>query len=187
MPMRLDRKEPAAGRAVARPWWILGLVVCLGYLGVEASLLDFDLGLPLDDGWIHLQFAHNLFLGNGLSYNPGELVVASTAPLWTALLSMLFWLPGSVVLWAKVLGVGLHLLSIAAVQRLGRELGLTAGLADLAAVLYLATSWMVWSALSAMEVPLFVLLSLWAVICHLRERRQSGRAGPLGRLAGGTQ
>jgi hypothetical protein len=35
----------------------------------------------------------------------------------------------------------------------------------------LTTSWLVWSALSGMEVPLFIFLSLWGLLLHIRERR----------------
>ena len=65
------------------PLWLLAaaLLVCLGYLAAEAYLLSSDLGFPLDDSWIHLQFARNLAHGRGLSLNPGELVTGSTAPL----------------------------------------------------------------------------------------------------------
>jgi hypothetical protein len=152
--------------------WLLpaALLACLGYLAAEARLPSGDLGFPLDDSWIHLQFARNLAAGRGLAYNPGELVTGSTAPLWTALLALLFHLPGSVVVWSKLLGVALHLAGVAATWRLARELGLGRGLASLAAVLTLATSWLVWSALSGMEVPLFVALSLSGMILHLRER-----------------
>lgn len=149
---------------------VLGLLVCLAYLRAEVWLLHGELGFPLDDSWIHLQFARNLAEGHGLSYNPGELITGSTAPLWTALLALLFFLPGSVVAWAKALGVLLYLASIDASFRLGRELGLAPGFAFFAALLVLATSWMPWSALSGMEIPLFMLLSLWGMILHLRER-----------------
>lgn len=159
------------------PAWLplVALLPCLGYFAVEAYLLSFDLGFPLDDSWIHLQFARNLAQGRGLSYNPGELVTGSTAPLWTALLSLLFLLPGSVVVWAKLLGVAFHLAGVDAAWRLGRELGLSRGLATLAAGLTLCTSWLVWSALSGMEIPLFVTLSLWGMILHLRERADPER------------
>src|SRR5207302_940720 len=43
-------------------------------------------GFPLDDSWIHLQFARNLAEGAGFAYNPGVPVAGSTAPLWTLLL-----------------------------------------------------------------------------------------------------
>ncbi len=152
-----------------------GLVACLRYLFAEIGRLRGELGLPLDDGWIHLQFARNLARGSGLSYNPGELVTGSTAPIWTALLALLSALPGDVILWVKVLGILLYLGGIDATWRLARELGLGQGLAALAAGLSLATSWLVWSALSGMEIPLFVFLSLWGMILHLRERDRRDR------------
>jgi len=154
---------------------LAGLVACLRYLFAEVARLKGGLGFPLDDSWIHLQFARNLAAGAGLSYNPGELVTGSTAPLWTALLAALFPLPGSVIVWTKLLGVVLYLAGIDATWRLARELGLGRGLAALAAGLTLSTSWLVWAALSGMEIPLFVLLSLWGMILHLRERASPER------------
>jgi hypothetical protein len=151
------------------------LLVCLGYFAVEVWLLSGDIGFPLDDSWIHLQFARNLVAGEGLAYNPGQLVTGSTAPLWTALLALLLYLPGNVIVWAKLLGVAFHLASVAAVWRLSRELGLGRGLASLATGLTLATSWLVWSALSGMEIPLFVFLSLSGMVLHLRERENPDR------------
>ncbi|MBW8876461.1 MAG: hypothetical protein JF614_15955 [Acidobacteria bacterium] len=163
---------------------LAGAVVCLRYLLAEIARLKGGLGFPLDDSWIHLQFARNLARGRGLSYNPGHLVTGSTAPLWTALLSLLFLFPGSVIAWTKALGIALHLAGIDATRRLSRELGLSPGLAALAAGLTLATSWLVWSALSGMEIPLFILLSLWGMILHLRERRERAAPGRLPLSAG---
>ncbi|HEV2852559.1 MAG TPA: hypothetical protein VHC97_07120 [Thermoanaerobaculia bacterium] len=165
---------PATGTGRSFPFrpllLLAGLTACLRHLLGEIGRLRGGLGFPLDDSWIHLQFARNLANGFGLSYNPGEPVTGSTAPLWTALLSLLFPLPGGVVLWTKLLSIGLYLAGIDATWRLARELGLPRGLSALAAGLTLATSWLVWSALSGMEIPLFVLLSLWGMILHLRER-----------------
>ncbi|HEY3567346.1 MAG TPA: hypothetical protein VGP73_05370 [Thermoanaerobaculia bacterium] len=154
---------------------LAGLVICLRWLLAEIARLKGGLGFPLDDSWIHLQFARNLAHGAGLSYNPGEFVTGSTAPLWTALLAVLFLLPGSVLFWTKLLGVLLYLAGIDATWRLSRELDLGEGLSALASALTLATSWLVWSALSGMEIPLFILLSLWGMILHLRERADPER------------
>lgn len=177
-PSENPRETPRPSRP--RVWLALAaLLSCLVYLAAEAYLLSFDLGFPLDDSWIHLQFARNLVAGNGLSYNPGELVTGSTSPLWTALLSLLFYLPGDLVVWTKLLGIALHVAAVDAAWRLGRELGLGRGLAALAAALTLGTSWMVWSALSGMEIPLFVFLSLQGMILHLRERRDAEHRPPL--------
>ncbi|HWM90415.1 MAG TPA: hypothetical protein VN493_06575 [Thermoanaerobaculia bacterium] len=157
------------------PRWLIpaAIAACLVYLGAELFLVG-GLGFPLDDSWIHLQFARNLAAGSGLSYNPGELVTGSTAPLWTALLSLLFLLPGSILAWTKLLGIAFHAAGVAVTWRLARELGLGRGLAGLAAVLTLTTSWLVWSALSGMEVPLFIFLSLWGILLHIRERERPG-------------
>jgi hypothetical protein len=159
------------------PRWLLaaGLLFCLLYLGAEATVLSGDFGFPLDDSWIHLQFAKNLAHGHGLSYNPGERVTGSTAPLWTALLALLFYLPGNVVLWTKALGLALHLAGLSAIWRLSRELDLSEAGASVATGFAAATSWLVWSALSGMEVPLFVLLSVGGMVLHLRERREPSR------------
>jgi hypothetical protein len=168
--------EPAP-RAAGRTSWLLlaaGLLACLGYLAGEIYARS-GLGFPLDDSFIHLQFARNLAAGRGLSYNPGEVVTGSTAPLWTALLAPLFFLPGNVFFWVKVLGMALYLAGVDATRRLATELGLSSGLATLAGALTFATGPLVWSALSGMEIPLFILLSLWGTILHLRERADPER------------
>ncbi len=168
--------DPASPGRAGAPWWLLaaGAASCLGYLLVERHVFGGG-GFPLDDSWIHLAFARNLAAGHGLSLNPGELITGSTAPLWTALLSVLLLLPGSAALWVKLLGIGLYLAGIDATYRLARQLEIPRGLSTLATGLSLATGWLIWSALSGLEIPLFVALSLWGVLLHLRERPVSGR------------
>ncbi len=153
----------------------IGIGCCLLYLLVELYLLSGRLGFPLDDSWIHMVFARNLAAGEGLSFNPGELVPGSTAPLWTALLSVLFWMPGNPVVWTQMLGAALYLSGGLLTHSLAVELGLDRGLAWMAASLTLATSWLVWSALSGLEIPLFVVLSLAGILFHIRERRDPSR------------
>lgn len=160
------------------PWPLLLIVSLLSglpYLAAEVYLLDGGWGFPLDDSWIHLQFARNLAAGEGLSYNASELVSGSTAPLWTALLSLLFLLPGPVLAWAKVLGLAAHFAAVLGVYGLGRELRLGRSFAILAACLTAGTSWLVWSAGAAMEVGLFCALSSFGMVLHLRERRDRKR------------
>ena len=168
----------ASGAGDRRIWLgslIFGLAACLYYLVVEIYLLGGELGFPLDDSWIHLQFARNLFAGNGLSFNPGVLVPGSTAPLWTALLSLIFFLPGNPLFWTKLFGVVLYLLGGMVTYSLSREMGLGHWSANLAAAVTLATSWLVWSALSGLEISLFVVLSLAGILFHIKERRDPVR------------
>ncbi len=156
----------------SRVWLIfaLGLVVCAGYLMVELGVLSGRLGFPLDDSWIHLQFARNLASGEGLSYNPGVLVTGSTAPLWTALLSIFYLIPGDPLVWTKLTGIVLYLLGGWVTYRLAAELDLPKPMRLFASALTLLTSWLVWSALSGLEIPLFVVLSIAGICLHIRER-----------------
>ena len=164
------------GRSTALLLPLLALLAVAGYAAAERALVPSAPGFPLDDAWIHLQFARSLAHGDGLAYNPGEPVAGSTAPLWTALLALAVLLPGSPVVWAKVMGALLHAAGVDAARRLGLELGLSPPFAALAAVLVLSTHWLVWSSLSGMEILLFVALGLWGMILHLRERRDPARA-----------
>jgi hypothetical protein len=66
---------------------LLTLAALVYYLQTELAYTDGRLGAPLDDAWIHFQFARNLSQGHGFSYNPGEPQPGSTAPLWTVLLA----------------------------------------------------------------------------------------------------
>jgi hypothetical protein len=136
-------------------------------------------GFPLDDSWIHLQFARNLASGHGFAYNPDIPVAGSTAPLWTLLLAGLFKIGGAYPAWAKLAGVAAALGAawlarwLALVWTGDAVLGLTAGL---------ATAWsapVVWGALSGMEVTLAALLVTATLAAHA-----SGRVAVSAALAG---
>src|SRR5436305_696226 len=162
--------EPAP-RAAGTSWLLLaaGLLVSLGYLAAEIHTRG--LGFPLDDSFIHLQFAKNLAAGRSLSYNPGEIVTGSTAPLWTALLALLWYLPGSIYLWTKLAGIALAAADADATRRLAQELDLAPPLDLLAGLLAALSGPLAWAAVSGMEVPLFVRLSLGGMMLAARERR----------------
>jgi hypothetical protein len=149
-------------------------LVLLGYLGTELFLLG-RLGFPLDDSWIHLQFARHLAAGHGLVYTGAERVTGSTAPLWTAILAAVLLFPGSALVWVKLAGAALSVAGVALTWRLERELGVGRGLAGLAAAWAITCYWLAWSALSGMEVPLFIALSLAGMVLVIRERRDPSR------------
>ena len=151
---------------------LLALLPPLLFLAAEAYLFDGDWQLPLDDSFIHLVFARSLAQGEGLAFNPGEPVAGTTAPLWTALLGLLAGLPGSIFLWTKFAGIAAQTGSVFLVYVLARRLDLSPRRAAVAAGLVAMSDWLVWSALSGMEVNLFVLLMLAGFARHLRERAE---------------
>jgi hypothetical protein len=166
---------PRALRALL-PLAATAALACAAFFLVELYALDGRLGFPLDDSWIHLAFARNLAAGHGLGIHPGELVAGSTGPLWTALSAVGVALPVPDLLWMQLLGAVFHIGGVLLTWLLARRLGLSGGLALLAAGLVAATGWLAWSALSGMEVPLFVLLTLAGLVLHLGERAYPGRA-----------
>ena len=170
---RLSWSGPLAAALLA-----LALLCCGLYVSREQALSLEGMGFPLDDSWIHLQFARNLAEGNGLSFRQGRLVSGSTAPLWTAILAFAFLLPGSPILWVKLFGVALFVGGAVATYSLCRALDVGRRWSLLAVVLYLLTDSLVWSALSGMEIGLFVVLSIGGVTLHLRERQERNSSSP---------
>ncbi len=166
--------DATAGRG-SWPWMVaaalIAAVVCLWYATHEVRLTGAVTGFPLDDSYIHLQFARNLAFGRGLSYQGARWIGGSTAPLWTGLLSLAFLVPAPLFA-VKLLGVAAFAGTTPAMFVLARRYDLAPGLAFLGALLLGLCDALVWSALSAMEVPLFVLLSTWGLVLHDRERRE---------------
>src|SRR5579885_2411934 len=81
------------------------------------ALVNHTLGFPLDDAWIHQDFARTLAQHGIFAYAPDRSGAGSTSPLWVLLLTPAQALPGGaplwlVVAWADALG-GLSLLGLA--------------------------------------------------------------------------
>jgi hypothetical protein len=125
-------------------------------------------GFPLDDSWIHLQFARNLVEGRGFAYNPGTPVAGSTAPLWTLLLAAAVRVGGAGLWVAKVLGTACSLAAALLTRRLALALGAERAGARVAGVALLWAGPMAWGALAGMEVSLAALLVAAALLAHAR-------------------
>lgn len=154
-------------------WWILP--VCGAVFAVALCMVfAHTLGFPLDDSWIHQDFARTLALTGRFAYLPGRSGAGSTSPLWVLLLlppQLIFhgqpplWL---VMAWPVLLGcaalAGTGVFAGAATRALARHAGVTARVTDLASVvvaLGVVTEWhLVWAAASGMETVLFALAVL---------------------------
>lgn len=146
-------------------------------------------GFPLDDAWIHLQFARNLASGHGFTFNPGVHSGGSTAPLWVLLLALPACWPDAVVPGVQTLGIALALVTALAAARLGR---LLTGhrLAALVAGMSVALSpRLTWGSVSGMEVPLAASLTTLAICAYLAALRgaRSGWWAAMLALAGGAR
>ncbi len=161
----------------ARAWWrvpraidwcliALAAVEAAAYFARAEHHVTFP-GFPLDDSWIHLQFARNLAEGHGFSFNPGVPVAGSTAPLWTLVLTVPAWWHLDPVASAKLIGLALTIVTVLLASRLTERLT-GSRLAGLFAALALALSpRMTWGSLSGMEVSLYAALATGAVLAYL--------------------
>lgn len=134
------------------------------------ALVSHTVGFPLDDAWIHQDFARTLAQHGRFAYAPDQSGAGSTSPLWVLLLAPAQLIPAAplwlVVLWADTLGA-LALFGLAWATGALVELWLadrdarTSALASLLAGCAVITEWhLTWASLSGMETLLFVLLSV---------------------------
>ena len=163
------------GLAAPRKRWLYAVPVILALLIWLGLMREFR----LDDSFITYRYARNVARGLGLVYNPGEMVLSTTAPLYALLLAALsFLLPDFHVLGgllgAVSIGLGGALIMALLPRRVGWGIRLWAGLAyALAAPLWLALG---------METPLWIGLVLAAI--GLVTRTVRARWGWAGLLIG---
>ncbi len=111
---------------------------------------------PLDDAYIHLQYARSITEGHPFAYHPGEAPSSgASSVLWVVLLAPFhLWMDGVDVLWgAWALGAIFLALVFAAVHRwLSARHGVGAANAGVATLA--AWGWLGWHSASGMEVGL---------------------------------
>lgn len=159
-------------RPSSPPRWhsaiILAAAIAAAAWGTYVELGQTSAGFPLDDSWIHLQFARNIAEGHGFSFNPGVASSGSSAPLWTLLLSLPLWAGVPPLLSAKLLGVALVAATALSAAALTRRLSGDDRAALLAGLAVALTPRMVWAGLSGMEVPLYAALTTLAMLAFVR-------------------
>ncbi|MEM9776748.1 MAG: hypothetical protein AAF902_19365 [Chloroflexota bacterium] len=122
---------------------------------------------PVDDSWIHMQFARNLAQGNGFSFNAGDPTPGSTAPLWTVFLAFPVLLNMENVAFAVLFSAICFMLAAYFVYRL--TLVWSDGdnwAAAFATLSFVLSGRMIWAGLSGMEITAFTLFSLIAILMY---------------------
>lgn len=168
------------------PALVVALLLLLYFWQTMLHITGGTPGAPLDDAWIHFQFARNLSQGHGFSYMPGVPTAGSTAPLWTLLLALVGLFTEEFLLPGLLLSAILFLATVWLTYCLALELTGQWGAALLAALGVAVTGRLLWAGLSAMEVTLFTTLSLSAVWLYQR-RGLDGATAVLFALASQTR
>ena len=174
-----------------RDWTFVGLALASAGAYLAWSATRGTLGFALDDAWIHQVYARNLGTRGEFAFFPGQPSAGSTSPLWTILLSLGYVFHIDFQVWSYLLGALLCGGTAVVLARLA--LRLTANrYPQLALVipLFVLLEWhLAWSAVSGMEIPLFVFLSalllerFYAVEQGLQPL-QARRGAALGLIAG---
>jgi hypothetical protein len=157
---RLLHLTVSAVRSPAPVWWLVAaLSAGLFYLAVAAWGYGVS-GFPLDDAWIHQTYARNLGQTGQWAFVPGQPSAGSTAPLWSLLLSLGYWLGLPFLAWTYGLGVFFLSLTGWTMSRLAARLFPTWPRVGLWAGLFCIFEWhLIWAAVSGMETILFIWLS----------------------------
>ncbi len=150
---------------------ILIVTAALLYYGArELSLNSGVLGVPLDDAFIHMQFARNLSAGAGFSFNAGQPTPGSTSPLWTIALIPAALLFDSLLIPAVLMSAIFTAATVLLTFCFTRSLSSRAWVGLLAAVGVALTGRMLWAGLAGMETTAFAALSVAAVWLYHRRR-----------------
>ena len=170
---------------------VLRVALALLVLGV-AALHAFIYSFPFEDAFITFRYARNLARGNGLVYNPGEIVEGYSSFAWTVLLAAVsaLRLPLEASAHALSLGFGACMLGLTA-QAYARvpndpdfrprwPFGLGA------ALLLACSGTFAFYANTGMETTLFCALLLSAALCLGRDagRDETGEQPPRAFAAG---
>jgi hypothetical protein len=148
-----------------RRWFPLYLVLAVGLMAgyVLVAGLDGEYGFPLDDAWIHQTYARNFAETGRWEYVRGETSAGSTAPLWTLMIALGYWLRIPYTWWTWGLGaLSLALTGWAASRLAGRlyRQAEPSWMPSVVGLLCLGEWHLVWAAASGMETTLFAALTL---------------------------
>jgi tetratricopeptide (TPR) repeat protein len=169
----LTLKLPRSAIPISLVFILVAVMVFLWYSLHLAHLQNGTFGFPLDDPWIHLQFARNIHEYGSYSYFKDEIVTSgSTSPLYTLLLALGFSITTDEFLLSYSLDILFLLAAGVMLFRLVTHTipdGRLVALAATAALLMEPR--LHWAALSGMETTLFIFMLLLVFDAYLRKKQ----------------
>ena len=163
-------------------WTLFCLVagsVFVLYASVSRAGGQGDWLMPLDDVYIHFQYARQLALGQPYVYNPDQPPTSGATSFLYPYILAFGYLIGFHDLalggWAMMVGVFALLASMQAVYRLGRAAHAPYWLCVLGGVTLGFTGSFAWHFMSGMETGLICALALWTLVCFVEFEPQEGQ------------
>lgn len=153
------------------------------FLGAEYYFTEGQMGVPLDDTWIHFRFADNFSKGFFYQFNEGEYTAGTTSPLYVIVLGTTSFVIKNYIVNSVLLSFLFYLLSCIYIYKTSvlifrkndpelvsfSRFNISAeNFALLIALLSAVTGRVVWSALSGMETTMFMFFSILGIYNHIR-------------------
>ncbi|MBM3124762.1 MAG: hypothetical protein FJZ87_06760 [Chloroflexi bacterium] len=140
--------------------FIFGSIALVFSCYLLVSRITAGIGFPLDDSWIHQIYARNLAEKGEWAFRPGVLSAGSTSPLWSALLSVGYWLGIPKFIWTFSLAGGILLILSCLCEWIVRREVPSYHPKYPWVGLIISSEWhLVWAGLSGMETLLHALLA----------------------------
>lgn len=144
------------------------------------------MGVPLDDTWIHFQFADNFSKGFFFQYNPGELTAGTTSPLYVVILGTFNFLFGNFMISSLILSFAFYILSCFAVYKISFFIFSEANsplipfsnsytseyISLIITMLTVFSGRIAWASLSGMETTIFIFFCLAGVYSHIKNLKK---------------
>lgn len=183
--VKSQRKHPGSDisikiRIQSRTWKVLTFILSLiafllpvYYVYYALSTNNF-LSFPLDDPWIHLQFAKNIAGYGSFSYFKNEVVTAgSTSPLYTLILAPLMLIIKNEMWLSYIIGSVFFAVGVFYYLRLSSYLFMKENwLAIAATLLFILDRWMNLISVSGMETSLYIFLLIASYYYYLQRRAE---------------
>jgi len=169
-----------AGYIILAVLLLLSVILPYYYITYAYSVNHYY-SFPLDDPWIHLQFAKNLAEYGSFSYFKNEIVTAgSTSPLYTIILAAGFFITKNEMWLSYIIGIIFFAASVFYFYRLSNEVFPKENwLAIAASLLFVLEKWLNFISVTGMETTLYVFI-LVACFYFYRKLNPVGFAVTLG-------
>lgn len=146
---------------------LVGLI-SVGYLGLSND----DLLMPLDDAYIHFQYARQMASGYPYQYNTGdEPTSGATSFIYSLLLALGYWIGFqglALAYWAVAIGV---LCLLGSAWLIHKMLPPDTASAYFLPMIFILTGAFSWAAFSGMETSLFVFAVLFALYAYQKQQK----------------
>lgn len=153
---------------------VLAPVISAGLYYRSMMAAGVQPGFPLDDSWIHAQYARTLVEGRPLEYVPGERSIGTTSLLFDVVWAAATLLTGEYVHTIYAVNLLCTILLAACLVALLLAMQIPPLTAGVGAALIVSSHPFPYSTLSGMETALAALLTTAAVLTHVGWGRREG-------------